>query len=123
MDGSRFDDLTLRLAAIRLTRGKALRGIAAGALALAGGLGLSRPEPVEARCRHAANCTKLRHRTCDNNDACIRYKNVDTGRCACIQNICGLACTHGGECGSGLCVFGKGCCSATGMFCATPCPT
>jgi hypothetical protein len=36
MDGSRFDALTQRLTAIRLTRGNALRGLAAGALTLTG---------------------------------------------------------------------------------------
>ncbi len=36
MDSKRFDQLTQRLASIRLTRGNALRGIAASALTLAG---------------------------------------------------------------------------------------
>ena len=61
MDAGRFD----RLAAAWATR-RSRRGALAllGSRALAGGLGLTQPEPAEARCRHASNCTKLRFPTC-----------------------------------------------------------
>src|SRR5215213_360739 len=61
MDGGRFDRLAAAWATRRSRRG-ALALLGSGALA--GGLGLTRPEPVEARCRHASNFTKLRFPTC-----------------------------------------------------------
>ena len=56
--------------------------LASGALGI--GVGVGRPQPAAARCRKASNCTKSRFRVCQNNGECIRVKNVDTGRWACV---------------------------------------
>jgi hypothetical protein len=117
MDGARFDRLAAAWARCLSRRG-ALALLGSGALA--GGLGLSRSEPVEARCRHTHICGKGRPRTCQNNAECLRVRNVDTGHCACIQPTCAGPCHKRADCASGeLCVFAKNCCGE--HFCATPC--
>ena len=55
MDANRFDRLARRLAAARLTRARALRGIAAGAAALAG-LGASTGDVSAGRKRKLCHC-------------------------------------------------------------------
>jgi hypothetical protein len=119
MDGARFDRLAAAWAA-RHSRRRALALLGSGALAA--GLGLTRPEPAAARCRHAHNCAKHRTVTCHSSLTCLLVKNVDTGACACVEgSSCGIACRTGSECASGqLCVFAKKCCD-TGKWCAAPC--
>ena len=123
MEPSRFDHL-----ARRVTRARSRRGVLGvlGSAALAIGVSLARPQPAEARCRHGLNCSKSRSSPCKDNDNpdCIRAKNVDTGRCACMgPSLCTDPCKTGTDCASGLCVFGKGCCNDKEKFCANPCPT
>ena len=119
MEPDRFDRLARNITGPRSRRG--LLGIlSSGALAI--GVGMTRPQPVAARCRKATNCTKDRIRFCHDTDECHRVKNVDTGKCACIAvGLCGQLCATGTECASGLCVHAKGCCSDR-KVCATLCP-
>jgi hypothetical protein len=92
-----------------------------GSGALGIGVGVARPQPAAARCRKATSCIKQRFPVCQNNGECIKVKNVDTGRCACVFiDEVADSCTTGSQCGSGLCVFAKGC-FETGKFCADPC--
>jgi hypothetical protein len=121
MEPSRFDRLARGVTHARSRRGM-LGVLASGALGI--GVGAARPQPVAASCRKASNCTKARFRVCQNNGECIRVKNVDTGRCACvfIDECPAASCTKGSECASGLCVFAKGCCDNR-KHCADPCVT
>ena len=119
MDGARFDRLAVSWAQLRSRRG-VLAALGSGALAT--GLGLARPEPVEARCRHAENCKEDRRSNCKNDRFCARAKNVDGGSCVCIERECGDQCSTGSDCASGFCVLVKGCCE-TNQFCATLCGT
>jgi hypothetical protein len=65
MDGPRFDELTQRLASIRLSRKRALRGLAAGVAALAGGAAFTdgakagKKKPV-CHCEAGGACTDQR---------------------------------------------------------------
>jgi hypothetical protein len=120
MDGERFDRLTATWAR-RRSRRAALALLGSGALA--GGLGMTRPEPAEARCRRAHNCKDgSGNRFCKDAPGCLKVKNVDTGRCTCIQCCaCGSPCSSSADCGSDVCVLAKNCCNDTGKFCAIPC--
>ena len=125
MEPKRFDGLSRNLSRARSRRG--LLGFLSGA-ALAIGVGAARPQPAQARCRHATSCDKSHYPPCKDNDNpdCLRVKNVDTGGCACIVSTPECTghppCSTGTECTSGLCVFAKGCCTPNGKFCAEPCP-
>jgi hypothetical protein len=95
---------------------------APGQRALAGGLGLTRPEPAEARCRRAHNCKRSESRSCKDAPTCLKVKDVDTGRCICIECCaCGAPCSSSADRGGGVCVFAKKCCNDTGKWCATAC--
>ena len=121
MDAERFDRLARSVTSARSRRGM-LGLLGSGALAI--GVGMARPQPAEGRCRRATNCGKDRYPRCQHTPQCYRLKNVDTGSCACVTvTKCGAPCTTSADCGSDLCVFGKGCCNDTGMFCAPPCPS
>jgi hypothetical protein len=78
------------------------------------------------RCSAASTCSpKVNQVFCTGpqGELCGQVQNVDGG-CACIEPVCGEACTTGSGCASGLCVSVPGCCSAAGdSFCGTPCGT
>ena len=120
MEPSRFDRLARGVTRARSRRG-VLGVLASGALGI--GMGAAQPQPTAAKCRKATNCFKQRFPKCQNNGECVRVKNVDTGRCACVfgDECPAASCTTGSECASGLCVFAKGCCNTEGKYCADPC--
>ena len=90
MDGKRFDALTLRLASIRLTRGSALRGMGAGALALTG----------MAKVTEEASARKRAYCACEDADA--ECTDESAGRKARKRYIREHPCSYKGECrGSG----------------------
>ena len=120
MEPERFDRLTRSLTSARSRRG-VLAVLGSGALTT--GLGLARPQPAEAHCRRAHNCSNGSTRFCKDASSCLKVKDVDTGRCTCIvAGACGGPCTTSAQCGSGRCVFAKGCCHPeTEKWCATLC--
>jgi hypothetical protein len=128
MDGSQFDALTQRLTSIRLTRGKALRGMVASALSLAGMAQVANQASAGKKkkvchCQETAGGTcatekvkkkqrnkHLKNHQCDYMGAC--RGNIDACAAAPIlvnAGRLGTACDSGNPCGanSGLeCVGG-----------------
>jgi hypothetical protein len=69
----------------------------------------------------AESCADSVASSCGPEDFCAQVTNVDGG-CACIIRTCGLPCSTGADCQSGMCVDVPGCCGPAGaFFCATPC--
>jgi hypothetical protein len=91
MDGPRFDDLTQRLASIRLSRKRALRGLAGGVAALAGGAAFT--DRVEAKKGKKSVCH------CEAGGACSSQRGGKKQRKNHLRNH---QCDYLGECRSDI---------------------
>lgn len=88
MDGSQFDALTRRLTSIRLTRGSALRGMAAGALTLAG----------MTRIAEEASAGKTRGKYCQCDNGTETCTNEKAGKKARKRHLKQNPCSYKGKC-------------------------
>jgi hypothetical protein len=132
MDATTFDDLIKRLAATRLTRLTALRGLAMGALAALTGVGLT-AEEASAKKNHekkvkvckcpdsnSANCRtdkvkksqakKQARKACNYKGACR------SGVTSCAGAAAGPQCTNNNDCSGGLVCISQRCQACTADF-------
>src|SRR5829696_8823019 len=132
MDATTFDDLIKRLAATRLTRLTALRGLAIGALASLTGVGLT-AEEASAKKNHekkvkvckcpdsnSANCRtdkvkksqakKQARKACNYKGAC------QSGVTSCAGAAAGPQCTNNNDCSGGLVCIHQECTACTADF-------
>ena len=128
MDGTRFDQLIKSMAATRITRLTALRGLAVGAVAAATGFAASDDVDAKKRC---SECQKKKTHKSNNGKKRIRCKAKANGTpCSigtCLNSVCtravsplspltpplGFSCTAGTETG---CTGGQ-VCNAAGNAC------